>query len=328
MSTIHARGARTVAAATIAVGLALAGCGASGSSSSSLAKLEIMAPADPGGGWDQTARSMQASITSADLVKSVQVSNVGGAGGTVGLQKLANEKSESYLMITGLVMVGAVESNGVDKRLEDATPIARLTAEDEVVVVPADSPYQKIDDLLADIAAKGQGVSIAGGSAGGTDHILAAMMLKAKGIETSKLNYVAFSGGGESLAALLGNKVNAGISGIGEYAEQIKAGKLRALATSGPTKHEDLKAPTLKESNMAVELINWRGVVAPGGISVAAKDKLVQLVTEMHDSESWKAELAKKGWTDTFLTGHEFSKFLTTEISNIQTTLKEIGLVK
>ncbi|WNV86838.1 tripartite tricarboxylate transporter substrate-binding protein [Umezawaea sp. Da 62-37] len=317
-----------MAAATIAVGLALAGCGASGSSSSSLAKLEIMAPADPGGGWDQTARSMQASITSADLVKSVQVSNVGGAGGTVGLQKLANEKSESYLMITGLVMVGAVESNGVDKRLEDATPIARLTAEDEVVVVPADSPYQKIDDLLADIAAKGQGVSIAGGSAGGTDHILAAMMLKAKGIETSKLNYVAFSGGGESLAALLGNKVNAGISGIGEYAEQIKAGKLRALATSGPTKHEDLKAPTLKESNMAVELINWRGVVAPGGISVAAKDKLVQLVTEMHDSESWKAELAKKGWTDTFLTGHEFSKFLTTEISNIQTTLKEIGLVK
>jgi putative tricarboxylic transport membrane protein len=327
MSRIHTRGARTVAAATIAVSLALAGCGGA-NSSSSLAKLEIMAPADPGGGWDQTARAMQASITAADLVKSVQVSNVGGAGGTVGLQKLANEKSESYLMITGLVMVGAVETNGVDKRLEDATPIARLTAEDEVVVVPNDSPYQKIDDLLADIAAKGQAVSIAGGSAGGTDHILAAMMLKAKNIAPDKLNYVPFSGGGESLAALLGGKVNAGISGIGEYAEQIKAGKLRALATSGPNPHEDLKAPTLKGSDMDVELINWRGVVAPGSISVEAKDNLVKLVTEMHASESWKAELTKKGWTDTFLTGHEFSKFLTTEIGRIQPVLKEIGLVK
>ncbi|HWO67090.1 MAG TPA: tripartite tricarboxylate transporter substrate binding protein, partial [Umezawaea sp.] len=273
-----------MAAATIAVSLALAGCGGA-STSSSVAKLEIMAPADPGGGWDQTARAMQASITGAELVKSVQVSNVGGAGGTVGLQKLANEKSEGYLMITGLVMVGAVETNGVDKRLEDATPIARLTAEDEVVVVPADSKYQKIDDLLADIAANGQGVSIAGGSAGGTDHILAAMMLKAKGIEPAKLNYVPFSGGGESLAALLGNKVNAGISGVGEYAEQIKAGKLRALATSGPNEHPDLNAKTLKALGMAVELINWRGVVAPGGISVAAKDNLVKLVTEMHASE-------------------------------------------
>ena len=315
-----------MAAATIAASLALAGCGGA-STSSSVAKLEIMAPADPGGGWDQTARAMQASITGADLVKSVQVSNVGGAGGTVGLQKLANEKSEGYLMITGLVMVGAVETNGVDKRLEDATPIARLTAEDEVVVVPAESKYQTIDDLLADIAANGQGVSIAGGSAGGTDHILAAMMLKAKGIEPAKLNYVPFSGGGESLAALLGNKVNAGISGVGEYAEQIKAGKLRALATSGPNEHPDLKAPNLKKT-MPVELINWRGVVAPGGISVAAKDNLVKLVTEMHASEQWKAELTKKGWTDTFLTGHDFSKFLTTEINTIQTTLKEIGLVK
>jgi len=328
MSSIHTRGARTVAAATVAVSLALAGCGGGASTSGSLAKLEIMAPADPGGGWDQTARAMQASITSADLVKSVQVSNVGGAGGTVGLQKLANEKSENYLMITGLVMVGAVETNGVDKRLEDATPIARLTAEDEVIVVPNDSPYHKVDDLLTDIAAKGQGVSIAGGSAGGTDHILAAMMLKAKNIAPDKLNYVPFSGGGESLAALLGGKVNAGISGIGEYAEQIKAGKLRALATSGPAEHSELKAPTLKGGGMDVELINWRGVVAPGGISVAAKDKLVKLVTEMHAGEGWKAELAKKGWTDTFLTGHDFSKFLTTEIGRIQPVLKEIGLVK
>ena len=191
------------AVALTAVGLVLAGCGQAAKSSGggdAIGKLEIMAPADPGGGWDQTARAMSAAVSGAKLAGSVQVSNVGGAGGTVGLQKLANEKSTSYLMITGLVMVGAVETNASTARLEDTTPIARLTAEDEVLVVPADSPYKSVDDLLAAIAEKGKGVSITGGSAGGTDHILAGLLLKAKDIAPDKLNYVPYSGGGESLA--------------------------------------------------------------------------------------------------------------------------------
>ncbi|WP_367128248.1 Bug family tripartite tricarboxylate transporter substrate binding protein [Saccharothrix sp. HUAS TT1] len=314
-------------AVVAAAGLVLAGCGGAGGAAGDVGRLEIMAPADPGGGWDQTARAMQAAIGGAGLADSVQVSNVGGAGGTVGLQKLANERSESYLMVTGLVMVGAVETNGVDKRLEDTTPIARLTAEDEVVVVPADSPYQTIEQLLAAVEEKGQGVTITGGSSGGTDHVLAGMLLRAKGIDPAKLNYVAYSGGGESLAALLGGKVDAGISGVGEYLEQIKAGKLRALGTSGPEEHPELKAPTFTSLGTGVELINWRGVVAPGSIPVAAKDRLVKLVTDMHASPQWQEELKKKGWTDTFQTGHEFSTFLTVEIGRIKPVLQEIGLV-
>ncbi|MCE7000162.1 tripartite tricarboxylate transporter substrate binding protein [Saccharothrix sp. S26] len=315
--------------AVAAAGLVLVGCGGGGGAAGGdVGRLEIMAPADPGGGWDQTARAMQAAIDGAGLADSVQVSNVGGAGGTVGLQKLATERSESYLMVTGLVMVGAVETNGVDKRLEDTTPIARLTAEDEVVVVPADSPYRTIEELLAAVDAKGQGVTITGGSAGGTDHVLAGMLLQAMKIDPAKLNYVPYSGGGESLAALLGGKVDAGISGVGEYLEQIKAGKLRALGTSGPKEHPEVKAPTFKELGTGVELINWRGVVAPGSISVAAKDRLVKLVTDMHASPQWQEELRKKGWTDTFLTGHDFSTFLTVEIGRIKPVLQEIGLVK
>lgn len=313
-------------AAVAAVGLVVAGCGGGGAGGD-VGRLEIMAPADPGGGWDQTARAMQAAIDGAGLADSVQVSNVGGAGGTVGLQKLANERSESYLMVTGLVMVGAVETNGADKRLEDTTPIARLTAEDEVVVVPAESPYRTIEELLAAVDEKGKGVTITGGSAGGTDHILAGMLLQALDIDPGKLNYVPYSGGGESLAALLGGKVDAGISGVGEYVEQIKAGKLRALGTSGPKEHPELKVPTFKNLGTGVELINWRGVVAPGSISVAAKDKLVKLVTDMHASPQWQEELKKKGWTDTFQTGHDFSTFLTMEIGRIKPVLQEIGLV-
>ncbi|MFI6102096.1 Bug family tripartite tricarboxylate transporter substrate binding protein [Lentzea sp. NPDC051213] len=315
------------AVAITAVGLVLAGCGQGAKSADgAIGKLEIMAPADPGGGWDQTARAMQTAVSGAKLAGSVQVSNVGGAGGTVGLQKLANERSEAYLMITGLVMVGAVETNASKTRLEDTTPIARLTAEDEVVVVPADSPHKTIEDLLNAVAEKGKGVSITGGSAGGTDHILAGLLLKAKNIEPGKLNYVPYSGGGESLAALLGKKVDAGISGIGEYKEQIKAGKLRALGTSGPNPHADLNAPTFKD--LGVELINWRGVVAPGSISAEAKNRLTKLVTDMHASQTWKEELAKKGWTDTFLTGNEFSTFMFKEIGRVKPALQDIGLVK
>ncbi|KOV86727.1 tripartite tricarboxylate transporter substrate binding protein [Nocardia sp. NRRL S-836] len=317
-------------AVVAAAGLLVAGCGQrSQSGSDALAKLEIMAPADPGGGWDQTARAMQSAMNSANLVRSIQVSNVGGAGGTVGLKKLATERSEQYLMVTGLVMVGAVETNNVDTRLEDTTPIARLTAEDEVVVVPADSPHKTIDDLLNVVNAKGKGVSITGGSAGGTDHVLAAMLLEAKDIDPAKLNYVPYSGGGESLAALLGKKVDAGISGVGEYREQIKAGKLRALGTSGPKEHAELGGvPTLKGVGKGVELINWRGVVAPGSISPAAKERLITLVTDMRNSQQWQEELKKKGWTDTFLTGHEFSTFLTKEIGRIKPALEEMGLAK
>jgi putative tricarboxylic transport membrane protein len=169
-------------------------------------------------------------------------------------------------------------------------------------------------------------VAIAGGSAGGTDHIVAGMFTKAVGAQPSDLNYVAFSGGGESLAALLGNKVAAGISGVSEYAEQIKAGKLRALAIAGPERVQGLDAPTLKESGYDVVLTNWRGVVAPKGISTEAADRLTTLVTNMHDSAEWKQALETNGWTDTFMTGTEFEQFLRSEEEKTATVLQDLGL--
>lgn len=292
-----------------------------------LGRLQVMAPADPGGGWDQTARAMAAAFESEGLARSVQVSNVGGAGGTVGLASLKNERSEDFLMVMGLVMVGAVETNKSQATLADTTPIARLTAEDEIVVVPADSPYQAIGDLVADMKAKGRGVSIAGGSAGGTDHIVAGLIAQEGGVPVENLNYVAFSGGGESLAALLGGQVSAGISGVGEYAEQVRAGKLRALAVTGAQRVEGIDAPTLKEAGIDVELSNWRGVVGPPNLSEDAKARLTTLVDQLHASPAWKDALAKNGWTDTYLSGAQFQTFLTEEQTRIKGVLTELGLV-
>jgi putative tricarboxylic transport membrane protein len=335
MESTRRRALRSRWAALAAVGAALilvAGCagdtGGSTSGAEPINRLRIMAPADPGGGWDQTARAFAAAAEDAELARSVQVTNVGGAGGTVGLAQLANERSEDYLMVMGLVMVGAIETNQSQATLENTTPIARLTAEDEIVVVPAASPYQTINDLVADMAARGQAVSIAGGSAGGTDHILAGLIAQAGDVPVQDLNYIAFSGGGESLAALLGGQVSAGISGVAEYAEQIQAGELRALAVSGAQRVEGIDAPTLTEAGLDVELINWRGIVAPPNISEEAKTRLTTLVDQLHASPAWQEQLQRNGWIDTYLSGPEFEAFLAEERTRIRGVLTELGLVQ
>ncbi len=329
---------RTGLACVLIAGLALTGCGgtvdksggdkAGGDGAEPVSRVQIMAPADAGGGWDSTARAMSTALKDAGLAKATTVTNVPGAGGTIGLAQLANEKSEDYLMVMGLVMVGAIETSGSPTTLDDVTPIARLTAEDEVIVVPAKSPYKTIKDLGDDIKANGRKVSIAGGSAGGTDHIVAGLLTEAAGASPKDLNYVAFSGGGESLASLLGNKVSAGISGVSEYAEQIKAGKLRALAVAGPERVDGVDAPTLTEGGYDVELINWRGVVAPKGLSKEATERLVTLVTDMNDSAEWKKVVETEGWTNTFQTGDEFAAFIKDEQETTATVLKDLGLVK
>ena len=320
-----------IAAAALTATTACGGSTSSGGAESpggapSVGRLQIMAPADPGGGWDQTARALAASFEADKLAKSTQVSNVGGAGGTVGLAQLKTERSKDYLMVMGLVMVGAIETNSSQATLADTTPIARLTAEDEVVVVPKASPYRSIDDLVADMKERGGEVSIAGGSAGGTDHIVAALIAQAGDVPVEDLNYIAYSGGGESLASLLGNQVSAGISGIGEYTEQIASGDLRALAVSGSERVDGVDAPTLTEAGYDVELSNWRGVVAPPGISEDERADLLALVEAVHSSPAWEKQLANNDWDDTYLAGDDFDAFLKTENARVSAVLKDIGL--
>lgn len=324
------------AAATLALASCAGDTGGSADAadgeSSSITDVNIVVPADPGGGWDQTGRSLSQLLTEEKVVSSAPVTNVGGAGGTVGLAQLANEKDANTLMVMGLVMVGAVETNASAVRIEDTTPIARLTDEPLVVVVPADSEYDTLEDLVEDVVDKGQAVTITGGSAGGADHILAGLMLEEAGLDgaeiAEKLNYTPNSGGGEATSLILGGKVAAGISGVGEFLQHIDAGTMRALAVSSEEPVTQLPdVPTITDAGYDVVLTNWRGVIAPGGISDADRDELVRIVTELHDSQAWADELETKGWADAFLTGAEFDEFLTGNIDEVTATLKNIGLV-
>ncbi|AMJ59321.1 Bug family tripartite tricarboxylate transporter substrate binding protein [Bosea sp. PAMC 26642] len=311
---------------------ALVAVAVAGLSTAAFAQLElkIMAPASPGGGWDGTARSMQQALMASGIAKSVQVTNVTGAGGTIGLSQLINAKGDgSQLMVNGFVMVGAILLNKSPVNLSQTTPIARLTAEALVIVVPTDSPIKTAKDLAERVKADPAKVTWAGGSAGGADHILAALFAEGAGGDPKKINYIPFSGGGEALAAMLGGRVTAGISGYGEFEGQIKAGKLRVIGVSAPKRIANAPdAPTLKEGGVNVELLNWRSVVAPPGLSAEQRKTLSDAVEKLVKSKEWAEILKARGWDDAYLGGADFEAFMTAEQARVSKVMTDVGLVK
>ncbi len=314
---------------SLAASLAL-GAFALGASAQAPLDLKITAPAGPGGGWDSAARSLQQVLTATGASKNVQVVNVPGAGGTVGLAQFVNNAKGdgSQLMVMGITMVGAVLTNKSPVGLDAITPIARMTGDPLVVVVPANSPFKTLKDLTAAIKADTSKVVWAGGSAGGADHILAGLVAKQAGGDPAKLNYVPFSGGGEALAEMLGGRVSAGVSGYNEFESQIKAGKLRALAVSTAKRIDGVDVPTIKEQGLDVEVVNWRGVVAGPGITAAQKAALAGAVTKAIKSPEW-AKIAKaRGWDDAYLDADGFAAFLQSDQQRVKDVLTSIGLVK
>jgi putative tricarboxylic transport membrane protein len=290
--------------------------------------LKMMIPANPGGGWDQTGRNLAAAMQSAKLVSGVQFDNKGGAAGTIGLAQFVNSAKgdPNAVMIGGLVMVGGIILSKSPVNLSQVTPVARLTSEWEVIVVPANSPHKTMGDLVKAFRENPGKVSWGGGSAGGTDHILVGLIARAVGVEPAKMNYVAYKGGGEQIPAILGGHVTAGVAGLGEFAEQVKAGKMRALAQSAPSKVDGI--PSLKEQGIDVELGNWRGIFGAPGITPPQRDALVKLVKDACETPAWKATLEKLGWTSMFLGGEDYRKFLEEDTKRVTAIIESLGLKK
>jgi putative tricarboxylic transport membrane protein len=288
--------------------------------------LKMMIPANPGGGWDQTGRHLAAAMQSAKLVSSVQFDNKGGAGGTIGLAQFINSSKgdPNAVMIGGMVMVGAIYLDNAPVNLSMVTPVARLTGEYEMIVVPANSPHKSMGDLVKTFKANPGGVSWGGGSAGGTDHILVGLIAKAAGVDPAKINYVPFKGGGEAIAAIVGGHVTAGVSGIGEFAEHVKGGRMRALAVSSASPIDNV--PTLKEQGLGVELTNWRGVFGAPAITSVQRDALIKIVRGATESAAWKTTLEKLGWSPIFLSGEEYKKFIDEDTKRIAGIIDSLGI--
>ena len=292
-------------------------------------ELTLIAPAAPGGGWDGTARAMAEVLREAGLTKSAKVENVPGAGGTVGLAQFVKKQGDpKTVLVSGLVMVGAVLTNKSPVGLDKVTPIARLTSEWQAIAVPASSELKSMADLVKKLKENPASVTWGGGSAGGTDHITAALIAKAVGVDPSKINYIAHSGGGEAMASIVGGHVTLGINSVSELEPQVKAGKLRWIGISSEQRLPGIDAPTFKEGGVDLVLGNWRGVMGAPGLSEADKKKLVDLFDAMVKSEPWKKKLVEKTWLDNYLSGAAFDTYLKEENARVTDVLKSVGLVK
>nr|WP_315594693.1 tripartite tricarboxylate transporter substrate-binding protein [uncultured Cupriavidus sp.] len=290
--------------------------------------LKVMIGANPGGGYDQTGRAIGAAMVAAGTAKSASYDNKGGAGGTIGLTQFVNSDkgNPNALVVTGAVMVGAIETNHPPVTLKNATPIARLFADTMVITVPASSPIKSLKDLTTQLKANPGSVSWGGGSKGSIDHILAGLIAKDVGVDPKKINYVPFQGGGEASASILGGHVTVGIAGVSEFLPFIKTGKMRALAVTSKDRTADI--PTLKEQGVNVEIYNWRGVYGAPGITADQRKALIDAVVKGTENQVWKDAVQKNDWTPFLLTGDEFGKFVEAESTRLGGTLRELGVAK
>ncbi len=327
------RGRHPALAAVTALGLAVAltSCGVTRGDDSK--DIAMWIPNSAGGGYDQTGRAAVSVMEQDDVTGgNFEVTNILGAGGSVAMTRLMGAEGDEHTMMTvGLGVVGSLYSFGLEDRVHDATPLAQLIEDQEGVLVPADSPYETIDDFVAAWKKDPHSIAVGGGSSpGGPDHLFPMQLAKAVGIDPQDVLYVPYDGGGPLTSALVGEKIKVGFSGLGEFEGQLESGELRALAVSGEERltSDELKdIPTLTESGIDLVFTNWRGVLAPPGISDERRDELIEYLTEMHDSPEWKQALAKYGWTDAFITGDDFTTFLQEQDDRVASTLEELGLI-
>lgn len=329
----HARTTLRALVATLtvlAVALAGTGCGVSSGSDSDTGQrtYRMIIPNSPGGGYDLTGRAAAKVMEDTGLTGRFEISNMEGASGTVAMQRMLNEEgSDDLMLLMGLGIVGAVYTNESEATTLDMTPIARLVEEQEAIVVPADSPFQTIDDFIQAWKDDPSSVVVGGGSSpGGPDHLFPMQLADKVGVEPTDVNYIEYDGGGPLTTALLGEKIDVGMTGLGEFEGQIEDGTLRVLGVSGAQRLEGVDAPTLTESGIDLVFTNWRGVLAPPGLSEAQRQTMVDLLTDMRETSEWKQVLEDNGWTDNFATGAEFEKFLAEEDTRVEQTLKQLGL--
>jgi putative tricarboxylic transport membrane protein len=301
-------------------------CDVSSAQQPAIDQLRLIAPAAPGGGWDQTARVMQQVLLRSGLVRSAPVENIPGAAGTIGLARFVGSEQgrDDAILVSGLIMLGGIVMHRSPVTLGEVTPIARITGEYEAIVVPANSPFGTLDDMIRALKERPEAISWGGGSAGGSDQILAGLVAEAVGVPPGRINYVAFSGGGESLSAILGGQVSVGINGLAELEAQIQAGTVRALAISSASRLPGLDVPTLREQGVDVEFENWRSVVAPPGIGPSERRRLESLIATMVATPEWRAALQRYRWLDRYLGGDAFASFVDREEVRVRTTLQQL----
>jgi putative tricarboxylic transport membrane protein len=312
---------KSMAAMAVAGGLPLSAFAAT--------NVKMMIPANPGGGWDGTGRALGKALMDAKVADTVTYENKGGAAGALGLAQFVNASKgdPNALMVMGAVMLGGIITGKPPVSITAATPIARLTSEYNVFVLPANSPFKTMADVVAQLKKDPGSVKWGGGSRGSTEHIAAAMIARAVGVDPARINYVAFRGGGEATAAILGGNVTIGGSGYSEFSEYIKTGKMVPIGVTSAARLKGIAVPTLKEQGIDVEIGNWRGVYGAPGITPAQRKALTDMVIKATQSKAWAEALEKNNWTPAVLSGDAFEKFVDNDFASLRATMVKSGMI-
>ena len=308
---------------------ALAAAGTLPLPAAAAANLKMMIPANPGGGWDTTGRALGKALQDSGVASSVNFENKGGAAGAIGLAQFVNASKgdANAMMVMGAVMLGGLITGKPPVNLSQATPIARLTSEYNVFVLPAQSPLKTMADVVEQMKKDPASVKWGGGSRGSTEHIAAAMIARAVGVDPAKINYVAFRGGGEAVAAILGGNVTVGGSGYSEFAQYIDSGKMRAIAVTSDKRLKGVNVPTLKEQGIDVEIGNWRGVYGAPGITAEQRKALTEMILKAVKSKAWAEAMDKNAWTPAVMTGKDFDEFVDREFASLRATMVKAGMI-
>jgi putative tricarboxylic transport membrane protein len=293
------------------------------------ANVKMMIPANPGGGWDTTGRALGKALQDAGVASTVAYENKGGAAGALGLAQFVNASKGdgNAVMVMGAVMLGGIITGKPPVSLSQATPIARLTSEYNVFVLPADSPYKTMKDVVEQMKKDPGSIKWGGGSRGSTEHVAAAMIAREVGVDAAKINYVPFRGGGEAVAAILGGNVTIGGSGYSEFQSYIESGKMRAIGVTSDARLKGINVPTLKEQGINVVIGNWRGVYGAGNITPDQRKALTEMIVKATKSKAWAESLEKNGWTSALMVGPEFEKFVDDEFASLRAVMVKAGMI-
>jgi putative tricarboxylic transport membrane protein len=293
------------------------------------ANLKMMIPANPGGGWDTTGRALGKALQDAGVATAVTYENKGGAAGAIGLAQFfnASKGDPNSIMVMGAVMLGGIIRNKPPVSVSQVTPIARLTTEYNVFVLPSNSPFKTMGEVVAQMKKDPGSVKWGGGSAGSTEHIAIAMIAREVGMDPTKINYVPFRGGGEATAAILGGNVTVGGSGYSEFQQYIEAGKMKAVAVTSAARQKGIDVPTLKEQGINVELGNWRGVYGAAGLTEPQKKALADMIVKATKTKAWAEALEKNQWTPALLVGKAFEDFVDNDFASLRATMVKAGMV-
>jgi putative tricarboxylic transport membrane protein len=291
-----------------------------------LKNIDWTVPANPGG-YSLTSNAISDTLKAEGLLGEYTSTFKPGAGGAVGLGAFQEIKGKpEAALVTGIAMTGGLYSNKSPLNLLASTPIAKVLREYNAIVVPANSKYRTLKQLMDDLKAKPNGVAIAGGSKGGIDHQVIGLLAQSADIDPTKLNYVVFSGGPEVLTSILSGSTQVGISGSSEFKAFVDSGKVRVLGVSSAKPLAGFKGQTFVRQGYNLVYGNWRGIMAPADISKADYTNFIKVIDIMHISPSWQEQLKKNNWDNEFEAGTKFKTFLEKHIPEINKVMKGLGI--